>query len=82
MVLFNKSITPITRSTKRREGINPKDNALKLQLIRLSDYDLDCLNIAVTSTPGLLAQGVNPRDISYQSHIIMSTLASISTNHY
>ena len=33
--LFNKTITPITRSTKRREGINPSENALKPQLIRL-----------------------------------------------
>ena len=33
--LFNKTITPITRSTKHREGINPNENALKTQLIRL-----------------------------------------------
>ena len=26
--LFNKTITPITRSTKHREGINPNENAL------------------------------------------------------
>ena len=33
--LFNKTITPHTRSTKRREGINPNENALKPQLIQL-----------------------------------------------
>ena len=33
--LFNITITPITRSTKHREGINPNENALKTQLIRL-----------------------------------------------
>ena len=33
--LFNKTITSITRSTNRREGINPNENALKPQLIRL-----------------------------------------------
>ena len=33
--LFNKTITPITRSTKRREGIILNENALKPQLIRL-----------------------------------------------
>ena len=27
--LFNKSITPITRSTKRKEGIIPNENALR-----------------------------------------------------
>ena len=29
-------------------------------------------NTTVTSTPGLLAQGVDPQDIRYQSHTIMS----------
>ena len=33
--LFNETITVITRSTKHREGINPNENALKTQLIRL-----------------------------------------------
>ena len=36
-------------------------------------YDIYILsNITVTFTPGLLALGVNPQDIHYQSHIIMS----------
>ena len=46
----------------------PNENALKLQFIQLGDYDIYCSNITVNSTPGLLAQGVNPFDTRYQLH--------------
>ena len=52
----NQSLVP---QSVGRESI-PNENALKLQLIQIGDYDIDCSNITVNSTPGLLAQGVNP----------------------
>ena len=61
----NPRTSPHT-STKRREGINPLDNALKPQLYILNYSKIYILsNRTVTSTPGLLAQGVNPQDIRY-----------------
>ena len=36
-------------------------------------------NRTVSSTPGLLAQGVNPQYIRYQSHYVMSITGIIST---
>ena len=77
----NQSLQSLVPQSVGRESI-PKENALRLQFIRLGDYDIDGYNITVNSTTGLLAQGVNPLDTRYQLHIIMSTLASISTNHH
>ena len=77
----NQSLQSFVPQSVGRESI-PSENALKPQLIQLGDYDIDCSNITVNSTPGLLAQGVNPFDTRYQLHIIMSTLASISMKQH
>ena len=77
----NQSLQSLVPQSVGRESI-PKENALRLQFIQLGDYDIDCSNITVNSTPGLLAQGVNLFDTRYQLHIIMSTLASISMKQH
>ena len=77
----NQSLQSLVPQSVGRESIT-KENALKLQFIQLGDYDIDCSNITVHSTPGLFAQGVNQFDTRYQLHIIMSTLAYISMKQH
>ena len=77
----NQSLQSLVPQSVGRDS-NPNENALKLQFIQLGDHDIDCSNTTVNSTPGILAQGVNPIDTRYQLHIIMSTLASISMKQH
>ena len=61
MVYSTYPRTPPHTSTKRREGINPIESATVIHINYSKINIYISSNRTVSSTPGLLAQGVNPQ---------------------